>query len=139
MLMIRIICFLGTLAVVEGEIQNLHWMAPFFSGGGYCSEATSYLLALQNGNRSSIPLTSVTIDHHGDGYNRDYVAGLPQDLKQMLMDAYSKPVEYAKSIVVCHSEPGAWAPSLYPTSICPPRTAAYAIGRTMFEVSSQDK
>lgn len=40
------------------------------------------------------------------------------------------------SVVVCHSEPGAWDPALFQTSRCPPRgypAALYVIGRTMFE------
>lgn len=51
-----------------------------------------------------------------------------------------KKVHPLRTITVCHSEPGAWQPALYSTTICPPegKTAvnigsAYKIGRTMFE------
>jgi hypothetical protein len=40
------------------------------------------------------------------------------------------------SVVVCHSEPGAWDPPLFQTSRCPPagyNGSLYVIGRTMFE------
>ncbi|GJP65463.1 hypothetical protein CLOP_g22336 [Closterium sp. NIES-67] len=39
-------------------------------------------------------------------------------------------------IVICHSEPGAWAPPLFQTPPCPPaalQASAFLIGRTMFE------
>lgn len=39
----------------------------------------------------------------------------------------------SRTIVICHSEPGAWHPAWYSTSRCPPAKAAYTIGRTMFE------
>jgi len=39
----------------------------------------------------------------------------------------------AKTVVVCHSEAGAWYPPLYDTSRCPPAGARFVIGRTMFE------
>ena len=45
-------------------------------------------------------------------------------------------VDWAAGIVVCHSEPGAWSPSLFQTAACPPagyEAAAHVIGRTMFE------
>lgn len=42
------------------------------------------------------------------------------------------------AIIVCHSEPGAWALPLplYQTSLCPPvpvEEAAYVVARAMFE------
>jgi len=37
----------------------------------------------------------------------------------------------AKTVVVCHSEAGAWYPPLYDTSRCPPAGARFVIGRTM--------
>ncbi len=39
--------------------------------------------------------------------------------------------EPENSIVVCHSEAGAWRPALYHTTECPPHGALYTIGRTM--------
>lgn len=46
-----------------------------------------------------------------------------------------------RAIIVCHSEPGAWAlpQPLYQTAPCPPvplTVAAYVVGRTMFEAES---
>lgn len=42
---------------------------------------------------------------------------------------------FVASVVVCHSEPGAWSVPmpLYETSTCPPWHASISIGRTMFE------
>jgi hypothetical protein len=42
-------------------------------------------------------------------------------------------VSVNESVVICHSEPGAWYPPFYQTTRCPPETSAYKIGRTMFE------
>ncbi|CAI5493595.1 unnamed protein product [Closterium sp. Naga37s-1] len=39
-------------------------------------------------------------------------------------------------IIICHSEPGAWAPPLFQTPPCPPaslQASAFLVGRTMFE------
>lgn len=42
--------------------------------------------------------------------------------------------------MVCHSTPDAWVPSKFAgwdaLSPCPPRGAAYVVGRTMFETDS---
>ena len=48
------------------------------------------------------------------------------------------PAQARDAIVVCHSEPGAWAlpQPLYQTKQCPPvplREAAYVVARAMFE------
>ncbi|KAH8049514.1 glycosyl transferase [Aureococcus anophagefferens] len=46
------------------------WHAPFFSGGGYCSEATTFVLGLA---ALGVP---IGLEPHGDGFDQDYVAGL---------------------------------------------------------------
>jgi hypothetical protein len=41
-----------------------------------------------------------------------------------------------ETIVICHSEPGAWYPPLFQTMPCPPtgyKNLNFVIGRTMFE------
>lgn len=109
----------------------LHWFAPFFSGGGYCSEATAFITALH-----SVNYTKLHIDQHGDSFNQDYVDKLTIPEKRLL-DIYStstwKPEQTV--ITMCHSEPGAWhAPwAMYNTNRCPPKYANYRIGRSMFE------
>jgi hypothetical protein len=39
------------------------WMAPFFSGGGYCSEAISYVTALAR-NESRLQLGIVQVHYN---------------------------------------------------------------------------
>jgi glycosyltransferase involved in cell wall biosynthesis len=66
-----------------------------------------------------------------------FVAGLSTETKAVLTTAYyaAARIDPSNTIVVCHSEPGAWAAPTpnYVTSECPLKNAAYTIGRTMFE------
>jgi glycosyltransferase involved in cell wall biosynthesis len=108
------------------------WYAPLFSGGGYCSEATAFVLELAK----RLPLRIV---QHGDGYNGQYMDGLPQATVAALQRLHSAgEVQPANSVAICHSEPGAWSPPGQPRSAwehvsCPPPAALYSVGRTMFE------
>ncbi|RYQ92284.1 hypothetical protein Ahy_B09g098468 isoform A [Arachis hypogaea] len=82
-------------------------MAPFLSGGGYSSEAWSYVLSLHS------------------------------HTKMHSFRLYRTECRMNETIVVCHSEPGAWYPPLFQTFPCPP-SPFYSdfksvIGRTMFE------
>lgn len=45
-------------------------------------------------------------------------------------------VDMTKTVVVCHSEAGAWNPPLYETSVCPPSGARYVVGRTMVRLDA---
>ena len=108
------------------------WHAPFFSGGGYCSEATAFVLQLSK----RIP---VRIVQHGDGYNQQYMAGVAESTFRQLQDLYAaSAVRPEDGVAICHSEPGAWhppgqQPSSWERVACPPPGARYAVGRTMFE------
>jgi len=103
------------------------WHAPFLSGGGYCSEATSFALGLKR-------ITRIQAVHHGDSFRKEYVDGLDEatynDLYHMTVKEKLDP---SSSVVVCHSEPGAWHPANYNTERCPPENSLYTVGRTMFE------
>ncbi|XP_073135945.1 uncharacterized protein [Henckelia pumila] len=106
------------------------WMAPFLSGGGYSSEAWSYVSALKN------PFFKLGIRQHGDGQNLGFWEGLPLDMRNLAIELYQTECPMDETIVICHSEPGAWYPPLFYTFPCPP--ASYGkwravIGRTMFE------
>lgn len=103
------------------------WYAPFFSGGGYCSEAISFVLALHYAG------VRIKIVHHGDSFSPKFVSGLPQAESSVLMKLTQTIVDPSDAIVICHSEPGAWHPSRWPTSLCPPANSKFKIGRTMFE------
>lgn len=50
---------------------TVHWMAPFLSGGGYSSEAISYILALAD------VIPGLTIEQHGDAISPEFFYGLP--------------------------------------------------------------
>eukprot|EP00475_Leptophrys_vorax_P003140 TRINITY_DN11818_c0_g1_i5.p1 TRINITY_DN11818_c0_g1~~TRINITY_DN11818_c0_g1_i5.p1 ORF type:complete len:415 (-),score=110.89 TRINITY_DN11818_c0_g1_i5:61-1305(-) len=121
---------LGLLLVIEVE-----WFAPFFSGGGYCSEAIAFALSLHEHYSQHV---SLKIHQHGDSFNRDFLANLPQQTQRTLGALHATRFQQAplQSIVVCHSEPGAWYPPKYHTSQCPVQDGSrlhYNIGRTMFE------
>ena len=53
---------------------TLLWCAPFFSGGGYSSEAISYISELQG-------LIQLAIVQHGDSFSEKFVKGLPATLR----------------------------------------------------------
>ncbi|GAQ90803.1 UDP-glycosyltransferase superfamily protein [Klebsormidium nitens] len=119
----------GTRNVMNFEFL---WMAPFLSGGGYGAEATAFVLPLAG----TPELRAVRIALHGDSVNYDYVQGIPPEQMQVLQRLADPSPAGLPSVVVCHSEPGAWDPALFQTSRCPPRgyhAALYVIGRTMFE------
>lgn len=110
----------------------LLWMAPFTSGGGYSSEAISFVSALAGTGQ----VHKLRVEQHGDGVNMEFWEGLPDATQKLLQASARVRVAVSESVVVCHSEPGAWHPPLYQTSPCPPNgygKARYVIGRTMFE------
>lgn len=108
------------------------WMAPFLSGGGYSSEAWSYILALHDGN----PIFRLSIEQHGDLENTEFWEGLPSEMKRLAFELYQTECRLNETIVICHSEPGAWYPPLFETLPCPPTGYGdfkFVVGRTMFE------
>ncbi|EER98635.1 hypothetical protein BDA96_02G161500 [Sorghum bicolor] len=111
------------------------WMAPFASGGGYCSEAWSYVDALDAHAAGKSNFT-LAIAHHGDLDSPEFWLGLPERSKHLAYRLASERCELARAVVVCHSEPGAWYPPMYEALPCPPTgydDPAFVIGRTMFE------
>ncbi|XP_027934950.1 uncharacterized protein LOC114190317 [Vigna unguiculata] len=110
------------------------WMAPFLSGGGYSSEGWSYILAL-HGHRKMQSLR-LSIDHHGDLESLAFWKGLPIHMKDLARELYQTRCRMNETIVICHSEPGAWFPPLFETIPCPPsfyHNFKSVVGRTMFE------
>jgi len=109
-------------------------MAPFLSGGGYSSEGWSYILSLHG--HTKIQSFRLAIEHHGDLESLDFWEGLPQDMKNLAVELYQTKCNMNETIVICHSEPGAWYPPLFDTFPCPPSFYHHfqaVIGRTMFE------
>lgn len=118
----------------EGSHQlSFLWMAPFFSGGGYCSEATTFMQGMQN----TVDF-SVGIVQHGDSMSTPYMFGLSSAQYDFLQKLAAKEIDRSRIASICHSEPGAWQVSRslqqrYSTSLCPALNSQYRIGRTMFE------
>ncbi|RID80826.1 hypothetical protein BRARA_A03461 [Brassica rapa] len=111
------------------------WMAPFLSSGGYSSEAWSYILSLHHNLKP--PKFRITIEHHGDLQSIEFWNGLATETKELAIEMHRTECRPNETIVVCHSEPGAWYPPLFETLPCPPYgyygDFAAVIGRTMFE------
>ena len=80
------------------------WMAPFFSGGGYCSEAIDFAKSLS-------ARTEVLIAQHGDSHDHAFVRGLPRDTQALLarLARNGARVTPERAVVVCHSEPGIYS------------------------------
>lgn len=111
-------------------------MAPFLSGGGYSSEAWSYILALNNYMKRKNLGFRLSIEQHGDLQNVEFWEGLPLEMRNLAIELYRTQCRLNETIVVCHSEPGAWYPPLFQTLPCPPTGYGHfkvVIGRTMFE------
>uniref|UniRef100_A0A7C9F0R7 Uncharacterized protein n=1 Tax=Opuntia streptacantha TaxID=393608 RepID=A0A7C9F0R7_OPUST len=111
------------------------WMAPFLSGGGYSSEAWSYITAIQDNIKN--PLFRLAIEQHGDLVSIAFWEGLPEYMRKMAFELHGTQCSMNETVVICHSEPGAWYPPLFDTLPCPP-SGNYGdflavIGRTMFE------
>ena len=68
-----------------GPTHCLLWMAPFISGGGYCSEAWSYILAL-NKYKKNANSFKLSIEQHGDSENFDFWDGLSLDDKYLAIE-----------------------------------------------------
>lgn len=111
-------------------------MAPFLSGGGYSSEAWSYILALTDYMNKKGPIFRLSIEQHGDLENLEFWEGLSSEMRGLVIQLHQNQCKSNETIVVCHSEPGAWYPPLFHTLPCPPSGFGgfkAVIGRTMFE------
>eukprot|EP00041_Stephanoeca_diplocostata_P020146 m.444340 g.444340 ORF g.444340 m.444340 type:complete len:277 (+) comp21489_c0_seq11:206-1036(+) len=110
---------------------DLWWFGPVLSGGGYCSEALAFTEALHQSVRK------LKITQHGDEYNALFFEGLTKKRRKFLQNHMKTTIDIEATVVVCHSEPGAWNPPRYETTLCPPaEDALYTIGRTMFETDT---
>ncbi|EDQ89020.1 uncharacterized protein MONBRDRAFT_25815 [Monosiga brevicollis MX1] len=108
---------------------TVHWFAPFASPSGYGSEARAYIAALRQVSRLQL-----RISQHGDTPDPEFVASLDSEQERELAALARTTSDPDETVVVCHSEPGAWNPPRYETSLCPPaEEPLYVVGRTMFE------
>lgn len=71
------------------------WYAPFLSGGGYCSEAHSYVTAITAAQRSAADSSrsgrddatepfELFLTQHGDSFNAAFIRDLPEDMRALL-------------------------------------------------------
>lgn len=132
------------------------WYAPFYSGGGYSSEAQAFAFSIHQqlqtilSSSVSLPPSSTIefyINQHGDTPKSSYLKSLRTEERNRLLSMdftflekessllYPRRKATSTVVAICHSEPGAWdAPiPFYQTTPCPPHYADIRIGRTMFE------
>ena len=114
-------------------------MAPALSGGGYASEALAFAQGL-----APLLKHGFRLRQFAEQPSADFVQGLPESLTKVVAARYQPPTaEQFKGVVVCHSPPDAWKPSKFPgwdeLAPCPPRGAAFTIGRTMYETDAMPK
>merc|ERR1712070_351432 len=95
------------------DVKSIVWYAPVYSQSGYGSEARAYVLGLD-------ALFGIKIVQHGDGYSSALVNGLDAREQKRFHEMEYTRVRLNESVVICHSEPGAWNPPRWPTSLCPP-------------------
>eukprot|EP00891_Asterochloris_glomerata_P003666 jgi/Astpho2/3666/Aster-07867 len=115
------------------------WHAPFFSGGGYSSEAVGFVTALHRAH--ALPEGQLWATQHGDSFKEQGIAALAEGDLQILVQLTraARGLHQGRLVVVCHSEPGAWsAPhAAYESpALCPPPNLpgqVVTVGRTMFE------
>lgn len=125
----QIVFFIQIVACSGLHDVEMYWFAPFFSVGGYSSEALTYVDIL---SRQNIKISAI---QHGDSLDYNFMNRMTSQTKKKLesLSLREKPQRY--DICICHSEPGAWhAPTpKYNTERCPPSKCVYKISRTMFE------
>ena len=121
--------------------MHVIWFAPFYSGGGYCTEAQAAIASMHQYLQSSFKSSngnsnfSFGMSHHGDSVNSEYLQhGLSKNEKALYKlystyDQFSGPPTKTLSISVCHSEPGAWyvPHPKYHTTPCPPQRSGYRL------------
>ena len=140
------ICILAALtglcSDVSCELMNrgIHviYSAPFFSLGGYSSEAFANLQGIDIIIKAYSNIT-LSISHHGDSYDAKHMSGRSFSEIKLFnkYNYYYQPTNGKILVEICHSEPGAWnAPTpKYMTHPCPMYKDSIKIGRTMFETS----
>jgi hypothetical protein len=98
------------------------WMAPFASGGGYSSEAWSYVASLDGNVAAGVGDNfTLSIAHHGDLESSEFWHGLPKQSKNLAHRLDATQCELSRAVVVCHNEPGSWYPPVQGSLSCPPR------------------
>eukprot|EP00940_MAST-03C_sp_MAST-3C-sp2_P000097 g97.t1 len=117
-------------ALIENAV---YWYAPFFSGGGYSSEAIDFALGLIRSGR----LRKFKIVQFAEPAKNIYYRGLKDRTRSHLLAAMRRTdVPLAGSIAICHSTPDVFYPGAafgWDRVPCPPPEASIRIARTMYE------
>ena len=79
-------------------MMHVSWFAPFYSGGGYCTEAQAIIASLHVHNQASSSSFSRSrgnlsfgLSHHGDSVNSEYLNnGLSQNEKNLYFKIHLK-------------------------------------------------
>ena len=90
----------GETAGLGADQLDLAWYAPFWSGGGYGSEAIAFVSSLASLVRR------LKVTQHGDTYSPAFEAGLSKRSRKMLEKLSKAAVSADRLISICHSEPG---------------------------------
>jgi glycosyltransferase involved in cell wall biosynthesis len=132
-----------TSTTSDNDVKQILWMYPVISGGGYSSEGTAFVQELSN-----VESFDLAIEHHGDSVDGEHFDSLPTQTRNILVNLVNKRMRhlmpegmlekgplFTPDLIICHSEPGAWLPPSYSTSLCPHEynSSTITVGRTMFE------
>ncbi|CAN6223989.1 unnamed protein product [Urochloa humidicola] len=111
------------------------WMAPFASGGGYCSEAWSYVAALDTHAAAGAGKNfTLSIAQHGDLESPEFWIGLPEPSRTWRTGSPPRGASSpAPSSSATASPARGTRPCMRPCPARPPGTTSLVIGRTMFE------
>jgi hypothetical protein len=106
------------------DAVDLQWFAPFYAGGGYCSEAVAFATGLDQylnstGEGQTGVINSAVIIHHGDSINMNRVLTAQEKslyarrMKESYVIQNKRKTQRQLAsefpiVSVCHSEPGAW-------------------------------
>ncbi|KAA6420545.1 MAG: hypothetical protein FRX49_09706 [Trebouxia sp. A1-2] len=116
---------------------TIWWHAPFYSGGGYSSEAVAFMLAMWNS--PTLSRKRLWVAQHGDGFNKGAYDALAPAARSALKSMEGGHLSKANGplVVVCHR---AWSVPNFEwgsPNNCPPNNLqpgqAFLVGRTMFE------
>ena len=113
------------------------WMAPFFSGTGYGTEAISYLLSFKTLNDTAI---KGSLRQFAEPAKQEVTDHMSRKTQQYLTTKTKTNAEHDQ-VAICHSTPDVWLEdgaygwgSIH--NRCPPPGTKVAVGRTMYETDT---
>lgn len=114
------------------------WMGPVLAGGGYSSEALSYVAALAAEYTERHPDSErFGVREFAEHEDMAFFGGLPSNLSHVVQHAFKVGSLSKWDVAICHSTPDVWhadgAFGWGRAQPCPPPGARVRIGRTMYE------